>query len=104
MKGYEETRFVFKCPKCDSHNEHSLESIKNTNLQFRCAALDFLHDGIEIVGGHRLEMADAFIGYSFWCQRQTLAPMEVATLWRRWKACVSNAASQSALKVIGNTC
>ena len=37
MKSYEETRFVFKCPKCDSHNEHSLESIRKTNLQFRCA-------------------------------------------------------------------
>ena len=24
-------------PKCDRHNEHSLESIKKTNLQFRCA-------------------------------------------------------------------
>jgi hypothetical protein len=37
MKSHEETRFVFKCPKCDSHNEHSLESITKTNLEFRCA-------------------------------------------------------------------
>ena len=37
MKSYEETRFVFKCPKCHSHNEHSLVSIKKTNLQFCCA-------------------------------------------------------------------
>jgi hypothetical protein len=37
MKSYEETRFVFKCPKCDRHNEYSLEAIKKANLQFRCA-------------------------------------------------------------------
>jgi hypothetical protein len=41
------------------------------------AALDFLHDGIEIEEGHRTEMADAYIGYLAWCKGKQLSPMDV---------------------------
>jgi hypothetical protein len=42
------------------------------------AALDFLQDGLEIVIGPRLEMTDAFIGYSDWCGARALGRMGVA--------------------------
>lgn len=42
------------------------------------AALDFLHDGLEITAGPRTEMADAFIRYTAWCKAQSLRPLDVA--------------------------
>jgi hypothetical protein len=42
------------------------------------AALDFLHDGLEIVADTRIEMTDAFIGYVTWCKAKALRSMAVA--------------------------
>jgi hypothetical protein len=42
------------------------------------AVLDFLHDGLEIVAGLRVEMAEAFVGYMAWCKARSLRPAGLA--------------------------
>jgi len=49
-----------------------------SNRQPIGSLLDFLHDGVEFESGLKIEMAEAYIGYSEWCRAHSLRPMDIA--------------------------